>query len=307
MSAAGGRVIARHVRRASGRPCRRSRAPPSGRSHSHSRAHRLDVAEHHRDAVRARPRRSRRRRVDLLPVSAAGREAAESRHVSEAGRGDRSRGCKPDLVLRPGRVRTRPRRSCDARASRPRWSISGSLAERVLDDSSRSARRPVCPTRPIGSSAELNASARSRQGRRRRPGAAKVLIIVGRQTGTLDRHHRGRARLVPERHRRDRRRRQRAGGDRRLRVPAHLDGDGHQPRAGRHHRRRRDGRVAGRFRPSAARSPKACGSGRRWSRRCATGGVHASHDEAFVVPGPRDRRRGARRWRAWFHGVDACK
>ena len=34
------------------------------------------------------------------------------------------------------------------------------------------------------------------------------------------------------------------------------------------------------------------------------GGVHAVNDEAFVVPGPADRRRRARAMARWLHGVE---
>ena len=92
----------------------------------------------------------------------------------------------------------------------------------------------------------------------------KVLIIVGRRTGTLsDLVAVGATSYLSEIA-------AMAGGVNVLAgrldagVRAHLHGDGHQPGARRPHRHRRDGRAAGDVGSPAAGSPTISGGGRRW-------------------------------------------
>ena len=229
-------------------------------------------------------RRSRRRRVDVLPLSRGGRGAAEGRHVPEAGcRDDRAAEARPGV--RPHRARTTCSRSSATLGIRTAVVDRGSLPA-CSRPFGRSARAASVPDRGERSSAtsmpRLDRVKASVAGRPPR----KILIIVGRRTGTLtDIIAVGPGSYLHD-IADDRRRRERAGVGA-AGVSADLDGDGHQPGARRHRRRRRDGRIAGGLRAPAADHRRLCGGVRRWSRRCATGGVHAVHDEAFVVPGPR--------------------
>ena len=147
-------------------------------------AHRLDVAEHHRDAVRPRARRSCRGRLDVLPVSSRGGDASEGRHVSEAGRrADRRAAAGPGRRPR-GVDRPRPAARL-APASRSSSSIAARsrACSRRFD---RSGPRPACRIAPKRwsptSRRRLDRSCNARRPRRR---SRRVLFIIGRRPGML--------------------------------------------------------------------------------------------------------------------------
>ena len=154
-------------------------------------AHCLDVAEHHRDAVRARTRRSRRRRLDLLPVSAAGRRRCRRS----------ARFLKPDAELiagpaarsrRRARGRQRARPAADVAAHPVRDRRSRHAGQRVLVDSpdrERGRRPAIGPTRwsPTSSGASTRSGAPARRApqptgalhHRPQPGPLADLVAVG--------------------------------------------------------------------------------------------------------------------------------
>ena len=133
-------------------------------------AHRVDVAEHHGDAVCAGSRRSRRRRVHLLPLSRGRRGSAEGRHVPEARCGD---DCAAEA--RPGlRPQGSEQRACATRnAGDQDRSRRSRVVARVFRDHSGDQRGRQCRRAGRASRRRAQCRTRSRQGLGRRADTAK--------------------------------------------------------------------------------------------------------------------------------------
>ena len=162
-------------------------------------------------------------------------------------------------------------------------------AQRLRDDSTDRRRgrshRPCGTPRARPSPQRLDRVKASVAGNRP---ATRVLIIVGRRTGTLT----DIIGVGPGSYLHDiadaRRWRERAGVDADG-VSENLDGDRHQPGPGRHHRRRRDGRVARDVRPAASHDRSAVAArdaGESRPRRARPRGERPG----VRRPGPADRR-----------------
>ena len=165
------------------------------------RAHRLDVAEHHRDAVRARPRDRVVAVSRYLPLPGAGRRASESRHVpaarcradcpAPAGPGDRPP--EPERRRR-GSSATLRIPFVDGRAGRARRACSRRFAP--------SAGRRECRDRAGALVADAAGAARPRPRRRRGAAAAAGAAHRRPSPGHADGSHRRRPQLLSERSRR---------------------------------------------------------------------------------------------------------
>ena len=145
---------------------------------------------------------------------------------------------KPDaeLIARLGRIwssstlaRTRRRRSSRRSASAP-WSSNAARCRACSRRSGQIGAAAGVPDRASSWSRTSPPSLDRVRAAVAGASAAQVLFIVGRRPGTLTDLVARRTRLLPERHRRDCGRHQRAGlGD--AGVPADLDGDGPRPRS----------------------------------------------------------------------------
>ena len=191
-----------------------------------SGADRVDLAEHHRNALRARARRPRRRRLDLLPVSGGGAAVAEGRQLHAAGHGT-DRPASPRPGHRPCRSAQRAAAAVGARHRiRSPWIAAHWRAS--IRRFARLARRPARLTAPRASSPTSRPDWRRCARRPRRvhrercwsssagsPARSAISIAVGRGSYLND--------LVTI-----------AGGvnvlddPRPAGVSAHLDGDGHR-------------------------------------------------------------------------------
>ena len=256
---------------------------------------------------RASPRRCSRsgsaiassasRRSAGFPAAVA--SAAEGRHVSQAGcRDHRAAAAGSGVRAR----RSEPAASQLATLGDPdRDRRSRVAGERVLDDSpDRRRGRRAGPRRAPAwpaSNGRLDRVKAAVAGRAAEEGADHRRP----PHRDADRHRRRRTGFVPARHRGDRRRRERAGRGRRSSTRGSR---WRRSSAWRPTSSSTSARWASRprTRSAGAGSPRVSGSGRRWSRRSRDGRVHAVHDEAFVVPGPRIVDV-AETMAAWFHGA----